>query len=276
MVVGNEVYPSDMTLLPYAADDALGMETELSRLGFKVTVMTSESRNSDLRPTDPRKILNVVRAVSRSCEPADTFIVCLSGHGVQYVNDPLLATGVKESYFCPADADLDDKSTLLKISDLTAIINACRAERKLMLVDACQEEVQSEEGKAKSGKRQIQAGSVHESRRSVPKGMATLFSCSNGQSSWQHEPIRHSVFTHFVLEYLRGKAGQRYYDSGVANLHSLVAYVAKHTNDYVIDNALSTNQPQFVTCRAEFPHCSVAPGVLDPLQAGTVFTRAQR
>lgn len=239
VVVGVEAYDtSTFRNLEYASDDADELGESLSLLGFQTTTMTSESSSSKLRPTTPRKITDVISSVTRSCDVNDTLVLSLSGHGVQFSDEPLLPSGVRETYFCPSDADLADKSTLVSITSVVDLMNSCSAGRKLLLVDSCQEHRLSENGQRKSARR-IELGSFHENRRSVPSGMAVLFSCSSGQFSWQHAPLGHSVFTFQVLEYLRGNADARYYDSGEAELNGLVSFVSKKTNDYVIGKNLT-------------------------------------
>lgn len=70
-------------------------------------------------------------------ERDDTLIVALAGHGVQF-------KGEAEPYFCPSDAKLTDRSTLLPLSWLYDRLRydpetgvGCKPRRKLLLVDAC-------------------------------------------------------------------------------------------------------------------------------------------
>ena len=239
IVIGVETYDtSTFDNLDYAAEDADELGASLQKMGFQVTVMSSESRSARLRPTTPKKIADVIKSVVASCANGDTLLISLSGHGVQFSDEELLSSGVRETYFCPSEANLADKASLLKVTSVVDFMNSAAAGRKLLLVDACQEHVLSSEGKKKGAKR-IELGSVHENRRSVPGGMAVLFSCSSGQFSWEHDAIGHSVFTYHVIEYLNGKAENRFYDSNQVDLNGLVFYVAKRTNDYVIGKNLS-------------------------------------
>lgn len=195
MVIGVETYDtSTFANLDYAAEDADELGSALTTLGFKTTVMTTESTSSRLRPMTPEKIADVIKAVAASCANGDTLLISFSGHGIQFSDEALLPTGVRETYFCPADANLSRPSSLLKISSIVNFMTSSPATSKLLLVDACQENLLSADGKKKSVKR-IELGSVHETRNSIPGGMAVLFSCKSGQFSWEHDPIRHSVFT---------------------------------------------------------------------------------
>ncbi|TWU06016.1 caspase family protein [Stieleria varia] len=240
-VVGVEAYDTGtFDALDYANEDAHDLGESLSAIGFFTKVMTSDASSSPLRPATPQKILRVMKATAASCGPGDTLLISLSGHGVQFADEPPLESGVRETYFCPEDADLSDKSTLLRISEVMEFINQSRASRKLLLVDACRESVLSDRGKSKSAKR-IDLGSIHENRESVPSGMAVLFSCSSKQFSWEHQDLKHSVFTNYVIDYLSGKAETRFYSGGTIDLDGLVYFVRKRTNEFVSGRNLSAD-----------------------------------
>ncbi len=239
VVVGVETYDTGtFDALDYANEDAHELGDSLTSLGFTTKVMTSDASSSTLQPSTPLKIATIMKTVANSCGPGDTLVISLSGHGVQFGDEPLLPSGIRETYFCPQDATLSDKSSLLKISSVVDLINRSAASRKLLLVDSCRENVLSDQGKRKSARR-IELGSVHESRQSVPSGMAVLFSCSSKQFSWEHDELGHSVFTNYVINYLGGNAEERFYESGNVDLDGLVYYVRKRTNDYVFGKNLS-------------------------------------
>ncbi|MCE2801495.1 MAG: SUMF1/EgtB/PvdO family nonheme iron enzyme [Planctomycetaceae bacterium] len=265
VLIGVETYDtSTFNNLQFAGDDAVALSMQLERLGFKTTTMTSESVSARLRPTTPKKITDVIEAMGRSCAKDDTLVIALSGHGVQFSDEELLPTGVRETYFCPSDANLGDKSTLLKISSIVDAMNQTKASRKLLLVDACQENVLSSKGQKKGG-RVIDLGSVHETRRTVPGGIAILFSCSDKQFSWEHPPLGNSVFTYHVIEYLRGSAQARYYDEGKIELNGLVAYVGKSTNDYVIQKRM-TSDGQFPVLRGNTTNWTLGNPPTNPMR----------
>ena len=202
--------------------------------------MTGDSESSSYRPTNPEKILKVINTQANSCGPRDTLLISLSGHGVQFKDEEELSTGVKETYFCPEDADIDDKETLIPISAIVKIVDDCLAGRKLILIDSCRNEVLSSAGQRKSAKT-IDLGSVHENRLSIPDGMYTLFSCKSSQFSWEHEDLGHSVFSYYVNRFLSGQADEKYYDDGKLDIDSLNLYVRKKTNDYVFSQGLSSD-----------------------------------
>ena len=241
VVVGVEAYDTGrFDPLDYANEDANALGKAFQSLGFTTKVMTSDSHSSTLRPSTPEKIARAIKTVAGSCGPGDALIVSLSGHGVQFSDEPVRADGTRETYFCPQDATLSSKASLVKISSLISFMNDSKATRKLLLIDSCRESVLSPTGKRKSAKR-IELGTLHESRKSVPGGMSVLFSCSSKQFSWEHDDLGHSVFTNYVVQYLKGNAGDRFYDRGEIDLDGLVFYVRKRTNEFVFDRNLSAD-----------------------------------
>ena len=263
MIVGVESYnPGIFNNLKYAAEDAHSLGEALKEYGYRITVLTSQSTSAMLKPYNAENIRTAIKSRVNSCAEGDTLIVSLSGHGIQFKDEDELSSGVKETYFCPSNADLADKSTLIPISEIIDLLKSCEASRKLLLVDSCRNEVISKIGQNKSSDKKIELKTVHEGRRSVPKGMSVLFSCTNGQFSWESNELKRSVFSYFVTKYLNGDADRRFYDKGKLSLDDMVAYVRKKTNDYVFENNLS-NDGQYPVMRGESANWHVA--VAEPL-----------
>ena len=65
----------------------------------------------------------------------DSMLIALAGHGVQF-------QGENESYFCPADARLADRSTLIPLSEIYKALENSRAGLKVLLVNACRNDPQ--------------------------------------------------------------------------------------------------------------------------------------
>ncbi len=241
VLIGVEGYdPAKLGELDFAEDDAIQMGNSLEALGFHTTIMTGRARNQTLKPTNPDKIRRRLRTAMASCIEGDTMVVSLSGHGLQYVSDQPDRNGVRESYFCPEEADPTDRESLLPINDVIELLEECEASRKLLLIDACREERDDIQGASK-GARKLRLGSIHETRRTVPGGMTIVYSCEQGQLSYEHENLGHSVFSHFVINYLDGNADSRYYEDRKVSLSDLGRYVSKKTNEYVTHHNISAD-----------------------------------
>ncbi len=248
LVVGVEKYnPAQLTSLQYAEDDADALGESLQRLGFDVIVMTRQSDIPERVPAFADDILTQLKRRVRGRSTDDTVLVALSGHGVQLKGDKASPDGTKETYFCPERADLRNKSTLLAMSDVMEVLKQCNAGRKLLLVDACRNEVEPKDIAGKDfSPVEIELDPAGVTRRTIPGGMVALFSCGAKERSFEVSRLNHSVFTYHVLQYLNGKAATNRYPKQQISISELAAYVSRETRDY-IDNRLGKDQnPELV------------------------------
>ena len=173
LLVGVETYdPTQLNPLRFAEDDVVAMGAALKNHGFDVVLMTSQARIPALEPVTARDILTQLDRRRRDRDPEDVMIVALSGHGVQLKGDKPDAGGAKETYFCPKRTNLRDKSSMVPISVVMQKLAACRAGRKLLIVDACRNEVEPKGVTNKSVEIELDPAGV--TRRSVPKGMLAI------------------------------------------------------------------------------------------------------
>lgn len=150
----------------------------------------------------------------------DSVIIGLAGHGVQFASDG-------ESYFCPLDSKLDDKSTLLSLGDLYGQLSKCNAGFKLVFCDACRNDpfppttrglsLIEEEGRTPD--------------RKPPSGIAGFYSCSKGEAAYEDADLRHGVFFHYVIKGLLGE-GDLDHDR-LVTLPELEYFVKCRVSDYV-------------------------------------------
>ncbi len=207
LLVGVREYDSSaLRPLEFTENDVEALARELRKpsAGFEVRVMTSTRGGKD-KPT-AANIRAALRELLRGKTKRDTVLVALAGHGVQLeVKDPDGKSDPKTySFFCPMDADLTDVSyrsghadTMLNLDDLFKLLGDSNPGVKLVLMDACRNEL-TVKGNTRS---------LADSRVTMPDGVLALFSCGKRQVSWESKDLRHGVFFHFVLEGLRGKAG---------------------------------------------------------------------
>jgi hypothetical protein len=160
----------------------------------------------------------------------DTVVIALSGHGVQLeVPDPDDRLPSKTySYFCPTDADFAKirfatgrAPKLILMPELLRQLGTCGAGTKLILVDACRNDL-----KAESSTRNLDVRDM-----TIPEGVAALFSCKAGERAWETRKLGkgHGVFFWYVLEAMRGKARNK---KDELTWRDLVGYVT----DNVMDN----------------------------------------
>jgi tetratricopeptide (TPR) repeat protein len=226
LVVGVRRYdPNELRSLPYSEADAVGLAAVLRQNGYKplnVVLMTQAAAVEDLRflPTAER-IRKELELLIQDTGPEDHVLVALAGHGVQFRGD-------SESYFCPAGAKLSDKSTLLSLGEIYKSLEKCKAGFKLLLVDTCRNDPQSDNSRARSV---VDLESVTRPQvQEPPGGVAALFSCSAGEKAFEHADLQHGVFFHYVIEGLGGAATAA--ETGVT-LPELELYVKKQVRDFV-------------------------------------------
>jgi hypothetical protein len=202
--------------LKYTENDVEGLAEILNRKKTRfdaITVLTTTRgrARASARPT-ARNIAAALKALLARKSKHDTLLVALSGHGL-HLRGPK-GKGKDQSYFCPSDADPGDPSTLVGLSHLMDRLDRCGAGVKLLLVDACRNEL--------GGEKSLDADSIKPAR-----GIAALFSCSAGQKS--HESGRlgkkgHGLFFHYVL---KGIGGEAVNEDGEVTWDDLTAYVKR-------------------------------------------------
>lgn len=144
LVVGVEAYiPTELPSLRFAEDDAEAIGAALDALGFSTITMTTTSPNPRHRSTTAERILEQVTKRLDDRDESDTVVLAFSGHGLQF-------KGEGEFYFCPGEAELRNRKSLVPMGRVMAELGRCRAGRKLLLVDACRDEMTPEVA-AKSG-----------------------------------------------------------------------------------------------------------------------------
>jgi uncharacterized caspase-like protein len=134
-------------------------------------------------------------------------LLALAGHGATLeVRDPDgKGTPKGYPYFCPSDASLlgtnystGHSAKLINPNDLFDDLGKCDAGTKLVLMDACRNELS-----VRGNTRHIDLRKV-----TIPDGVSALFSAGRGQFAYETKKLGsgHGVFFHFVLKGLRGKA----------------------------------------------------------------------
>lgn len=249
LVVGVENYIPDQLLeLDYAEDDALALAKALENIGFSVIAMTSEARNPLQKPATARQVLEQVSRRLADRQPADTIVLAFSGHGVQF-------KGEAETWFCPEQAVLTDRESLVPMSRVLAEIGRCRAGRKLLLVDACRDElVPGAAGKGVS----IELDPAAPARAKPPAGTVAVFSCKPREKSYELADLGHSVFTHHVVEYLSGRAPANRYPGGELGVLEMASYVSSRTRE-VVDKQLGRSQsPEWIAPEGGFSEWPLA------------------
>ena len=227
LLVGVRAYdPNELHDLTYSEADVTGLARVLKAGGYEpgnVVLMTQS-----LGATKPRllplaaNIRKELRLLLRDLEPADSVVVAFAGHGVQFA-------GEKSTYFCPADAKLADRSSLIPLDDVYKELEACKAGLKLLLVDACRNDPRTKNSRSRA---EVELESLNRPQVVPPPGgVLAFFSCSEGEKAQEYEELGHGVFFHFVIQGLEGGADLD--EDGQISPEELAQFAKRRVRDYV-------------------------------------------
>ncbi|MGL4550640.1 MAG: tetratricopeptide repeat protein [Gemmataceae bacterium] len=225
LLVGVKQYDrAELTALEYTENDVTALSLYLKASGYKrVVLMTQSAGAMEARylPT-AANVRKELKGLLEDRTDDDTVVLAFCGHGVQF-------RGSDEPYFCPMDASLKSKATLLSLSEVYGQLGRCRARTKVLFSDACRNDPLPKGTRAALGA-QITAPRGRGSKEKVPENVVALFSCTEGEVAWETEKHRHGVFFHFLIEGLKGKAANAARQVTVA---SLADYVQREVGDFV-------------------------------------------
>ena len=234
--------------LNYCVNDITTLHDEMLRHGYEEKRMfcltTRSESGASFYPTRAN-IGRLINQVFGQMQKGDQILIVLSGHG-------LMIDG--KSYFCPEDADpKQPETTLINIEKLYELLDQSNATNKMLIVDACRnrptdskEDVPKEivdtmsrnplEGfKSADGTKGI------EKLPPPPQGIALLSSCNEGEFSFEDKNLGHGVFTHFLIEGIRGNADMNH--DSLISLLELTNYVCEETPLYTVKKFSAAQTP---------------------------------
>jgi len=131
------------------------------------------------------------------------------------------------AYLMPADGARRFVSmTGLNVNAVHETFERAGASQRLLILDTCRGSLDSlTRGET------VMTDGFRQALVATP-GTALLTSCSIGQSSWESPELEHGVFTHFLIEGIRGDASAGS-DDAVIRLENVVDYTLQRTTDWV-------------------------------------------
>ena len=214
-----------LSKLRYAKNDIEALRDELYKTGFEeknVFSLTCSSESKNL-PTK-ENIELIVDVVLDRAKEGDIVIIAMSGHGIE-------ADG--EARFCPPDTNPSDLlRTTVSIKNIFESLEQSKATFKLMIVDACRDNPFTT--------RSVAGASALQTLADPPSGVMLLQSSRSGQVSYEDSELQRGVFTHYIVEGLRGKAADK---EGRITLLGLTKYTMDETPLHVLNRFRSSQQP---------------------------------
>ncbi|MCC7494330.1 MAG: SUMF1/EgtB/PvdO family nonheme iron enzyme [Fimbriimonadaceae bacterium] len=224
VLIGIDKYDSeDVTALRYTVNDVTAFRDLLvdpAVGGAKpenVVLLTPQSDGA-LRPTRTGIMVQIKKAALRT-QPDDTLIFYFAGHGMQTAEGQFLL-GVDADPLLLAD-------TAVPLERLPDILKDVRAKQIVAIIDACRNDPNA--GRAQADNPLTEAFARGLRPRVVtpgggaPKKIATWLACAVGERAWEITDRQHGVFSHFLLEGLKGQAAA----GGQVSLSGLADYVTK-------------------------------------------------
>lgn len=218
LLIGVAHYPK-VTPLPESvlndARDLCALLTDPARCGYPpaqvVQLLDGQATGVAIRAA--------LTELAAATGPDNTAVVFFSGHGA---HDP--AGGEHGQYLLPYDCDLGDlRGTAIAGDEMTALLRAIQAGRLLVFFDACHS---GGAGDPKGTLPQFKGGldEAYYQALAQGKGRVVMASSRPEEISWALAGMRNSLFTHFMLEALRGEA--KTLDDGYVRVFDLFRHVA--------------------------------------------------
>ena len=225
LLVGVREYDkNELTNLNYTEDDVTALAQVFQDAGYRRVVLMTQTRGAREARYLPlaANVRKELKGLLEDRTEDDAVVVAFAGHGVEPADS-------NTPYFCPMDAKLGDKSTLISLNDVYKQMEQSAAGSKVLLADCCRNDPQSEFSRSVS---KVKLESVTRPQRQLPPGgVAALFGCSAGEKAFESPTLKHGVFFYYVVEGLKGKAALK--DETTVTLDGLSAYVKKEVNDQV-------------------------------------------
>jgi hypothetical protein len=188
--------------------------------------------------------------LARSTTPRDQVLIYFAGHGVRR-----LGGFEPGEYLCPFDTSVDSlRTTAIHTDDLSAALSALPAGQVLVLLDACYAGglVDPQQGRRRT---YFGLSDTAYSRLSDGSGRVLIASSRHDEVSWELAALKRGLFTHYLLDGLRGSAAGEDHTVRVLDLYNyLASNVPKHRAQHpVIKGELDGN---FVIVPATRPRSS--------------------
>jgi uncharacterized caspase-like protein len=218
----NQYQDTKLSSLKYAVNDVKTVYSTLTdpQVGSfdkeHVLLLTEDSGQTPTsgepmlkEPTFPN-IWDSLRSVVKVAQPGDKVFIYFSGHGIEENN---------QTWLLASDSRLNmlDR-TAIQLDEVNRILSECQADSKILILDACHSGAVKDKGGSGT-----MTSDFKDTAFTEVTGRATLSSSDLNESSYDYDEKRHSAFTYFLLEGLKGKA-----DGNADNIVSLT-----EISDYV-------------------------------------------
>lgn len=219
LVIGIANYPQVNPLPETILNDARDIRdvlTNTAKCGYHpdkvIQLLDTEATNDDIR--------TALGKLAARTGPDDTVVVFFSGHGAHTPQG-----GDTDQYILPYEADLSDlPGTTIAGSDMTAMLGNIKAGRLVVFFDSCHS---GGAGDPKGIMPHFKAGLSEGYYQALAqgRGRVVMASSRSDELSWVLAGMRNSLFTHYLLEALRGQT--RTLGDGYVRVFDIFRHVAE-------------------------------------------------
>jgi hypothetical protein len=205
--------------LSKATNDARDLYSTLIENGYPSSNVALLLNQNATKASISQELDRLARCVNTD----DTVIIFFSGHGAQMIGG--FSSG---EYLCPVEAEMNRvQDTCVSDVEFTTALRAIQAGRLVVFLDACHS---GGMGDPKNSKIQVRAGLSEETYNQLAttgRGRVIIASCKPDEVSWELPEMQNGLFTHYLLEGLRGKAARK---DGAVWLTNLFGYVSEQVS----------------------------------------------
>ena len=232
---------ADFDALSYCERDMEELAVELRKHGFTVATLTGAAATKE----EVDRWLKSAFASLSKLDKQDVALFGFSGHGTQsLVKNPVAdQPDIEDAFFCPVDALKSRTDTMISISWVMRQLDASSgSSQNLVLVDACR-------NNPNKGMKTIDGSTAKE----LPSKISVLFSSSGGERSYESAKAKHGVFTHVLLQGLRGEAANKNGQITWLTLASYVLDAVPQQAPELLDDPTAVQQPNLLGNLARQP-----------------------
>jgi len=225
VIVGVNEYEDRINYPPLQVciKDALALRLQLIESGYdekNIRILTDNV--GDIPNHD--NILIALTSLAESTKEDDLLLFYYSGHGIEKGG---------ESYLVGRSGHhLIIEDSAIPVSKVKEIMRKSKARAKIIILDACHSGIDLGDGTSKGHSRMTEKfiQSVFEEA----KGFAILASCEKDELSYEWRENERSVFTHYLLEALKGNAD--FDDKGFITIQDVNRFVVDGVKGWSRDN----------------------------------------
>jgi hypothetical protein len=230
VVIGVGRYQSrDIRELRFSVADAEAVHRLLiERAGFKKENALLLTDKTERKPTlrDMKWALGTFLARARK---DDLVLIFYAGHGAPEADKRGVEPDGLAKYIVPIDADPTELySTALPMDELQIIFQRIEADRVVMFLDACYSGAAGGRTFAAAGYRTGRVDDLFLDRLASSRGRAIITASRSSEVSLELPELGHGIFTHYLLQGLRGAADLD--RDGVVVLQELYTYLEQQVS----------------------------------------------